>query len=72
MSFAAKGKKRNDQDQDKQTPHTVLQKLSPKTTPVPLIKTILCHEEEGPTYNNIVSKQNKKINHLMISNAMKW
>ena len=38
-SFAAKEKKkekRNDQNQDKQTPHTVLQKLSPKTTHVPL------------------------------------
>ena len=36
MSFVAKGKKSlNDQNQDKQTPHTVLQKLSPKTTHVP-------------------------------------
>ena len=31
MSFTAKeGKKRNDQKQDKQAPHTVLQKLPPK------------------------------------------
>ena len=29
-------KQRNDQNQDKQTPRTVLQKLSPKTTHVPL------------------------------------
>ena len=29
MSFVAKGKERNVQNQDKQTPHTVLQKLSP-------------------------------------------
>ena len=34
------GKKRNDQNQDKQTPHTVLQKLSPKMTHIPLIETL--------------------------------
>ena len=31
-----KKKKKIDQNQDKHTPHTVLQKLSPKTTHVPL------------------------------------
>ena len=36
MSFAAKGKKSSTQNQDKQTPHTVLQKLPPKLTPTPL------------------------------------
>ena len=36
MNFAAKGKKKSLQIQDKQTPHTVLQKLSPKTTTSPL------------------------------------
>ena len=35
MSFAAKEKK-NVQNQDKQTPHTVLQKISPKPTRTPL------------------------------------
>ena len=35
MSFAAKGKKQ-EQNQDKQTLHTVLQKLSPKPTQLPL------------------------------------
>ena len=35
MSFAAKRKK-NYQNLDKQTPHTVLQKLSPKSTHLPL------------------------------------
>ena len=42
MSFVAKGKNKKQkssmQNQDKQTPHTVLQKLSPKLTPTPLIK----------------------------------
>ena len=32
MSFVAKGKRKDVQNQDKQTPHTVLQKLSPKPT----------------------------------------
>ena len=39
MSFAAKGKqkkKRNVRNQDKPTPHTVLQNLSPKTLSTPL------------------------------------
>ena len=37
MRFAAKNKrKRNVPNQDKQTPHTVLQKLSPKTLRTPL------------------------------------
>ena len=40
MSFAAKGEKRNEQNEDKQTPHTVLQKLSPKPTHTPLIKYV--------------------------------
>ena len=35
MSFTAKGKK-NEQNQDKQTPHTVLQKLIQKPTHAPL------------------------------------
>ena len=36
MSFAAKGKKINDQNQDKRTPQTVLPKLSPKNNTSPL------------------------------------
>ena len=35
MSFAAKGEKKY-KNQDKQTPHTVLQKLSPKPTRTPV------------------------------------
>ena len=45
MSFAAKGEKKgNGQNQDKQTPHTVLQKLSPKpcTTPLKERKVLEC------------------------------
>ena len=36
MSFAAKEKKSIYKIKDKQTPHTVLQKLSPKARPTPL------------------------------------
>ena len=34
------GKRRNVQNQDKQTPHTVLQKLSPKPSRTPLSETL--------------------------------
>ena len=37
MSFAAKEGKKSQQNKDKKTPHTVLQKLSPKPTPGPLV-----------------------------------
>ena len=39
MSFAAKGKK-DVQTQDKQTPDTILQKLSPELTCTPLSETL--------------------------------
>ena len=39
MIFAAKGEK-STQNQDKQTPNTVLQKLSPKLTHTPLNETL--------------------------------
>ena len=54
MTFAAKGKKNSIQNQDKQRPHTVLQKLSPKPTPSHLITTdqvfmkILPEMHQGP------------------------
>ena len=35
ISFMSKGKKRNVPNQDKQTPHTVLQKISPKMLRTP-------------------------------------
>ena len=47
MSFAAKGKIKL-QNQDKQTPHTVLQKLTPKLTPCPLIKKEMVFQEPIP------------------------
>ena len=40
MSFTAKEKKRNIQNQDKQTPHTLLQKLPPKALYTPLKSTL--------------------------------
>ena len=49
MSFAAKGKKKEKkslQIQDKQTPHTVLQKLSPKTTPPSLKENLYAKMEK--------------------------
>ena len=39
-------KKGNDQNQDKQTPHTVLQKLSLKTTHVPFITVVSMRHEQ--------------------------
>ena len=49
MSFTAKGGK-NVQNQDKQTPHTVLQKLSPKLTCTPLKKKKRKKEEDNDKY----------------------
>ena len=42
MSFAAKGEKKEVQNQDKQTPHIVLQKLSPKPSRTPLMQKKAC------------------------------
>ena len=49
MSFVAKGKRKDVQNQDKQTPHTVLQKLSPKPTRTPLKAIELSNITTGNT-----------------------
>ena len=54
MSFAAKVKKKaNNKNKDKQTPHTLLQKLSPKTTPPPLKDNYhgIPEKQKGAVYN---------------------
>ena len=59
MSFAAKGKKENGQEKktktykikNEQTPHTVLQKLSPKPTPSPLNGDSLLAQVNYPRAN---------------------
>ena len=53
MSFVAKGEKKKElQNQDKQTPHTVLQKVSPKPTtcPLRLLSTVSSEYTTGLAY----------------------
>ena len=57
MSFVAKGKKKRIvQNQDKQTPHTVLQKLSPKPS-----RTLLMHKRSGQIRQNVKIQKEREL-----------
>ena len=62
MSFAAKGKKNKSSKRikDRQIPHTVLQKLSPKTMTSPLSKKKK-KKKKNDNKNNKIELKKKKI-----------
>ena len=61
MSFAAKGKKSIYKTKDKQTPHTVLQKLSPKAW-----RTTLKEITHHPQQKGNLWKQSLRANQVVL------